>query len=74
MTHSIGYGCLHRGQQMHGALPIHSGERHNIIVWMRSSQIRNKCCPMCDNSPDLVEVEGMGDGFSEQTVSVCSTS
>ena len=74
MIHQVGYGCLHRGQQMHGALPIQSGERHNMILWMRSSQTRNKCCPMCNEEPNLVEVNGTGDGFTVPTVSVCSAS
>lgn len=74
MIHKVGYGCLHLGQHMHGALPIHSGERHNMVLWMRSSQIRNNCCPMCNKKPDLVEVTGIGDGFTVSNVSVCSTS
>ncbi|CAG2246755.1 2-oxoglutarate and iron-dependent oxygenase domain-containing protein 2 [Mytilus edulis] len=51
-------GLLHRGQHMHGAKPIHSGERYNLIIWMRSSKIRNKLCPMCDNEPELIETVG----------------
>ena len=74
IEHRQGYGVLHRGQQMHGALPIHSGERHNIIIWMRSSEIRNKCCPMCARKPNLVKVAGKGDGFTAQNMSICSTS
>ncbi len=74
IKHQQGYGILHRGQQMHGALPIYSGERQNIIVWMRSSEIRNKCCPMCGKKPNLVKVVGKGDGFTIPSMSICSTS
>ncbi|XP_064612752.1 2-oxoglutarate and iron-dependent oxygenase domain-containing protein 2-like [Liolophura sinensis] len=77
--HSPGCGILHRGQHRHGAQPIRSGERYNLIVWMRCAQLRNERCPMCDMTPDLVEVEGPGDGFSDpqgnyeeqRTVQVC---
>lgn len=38
--HVVGRGILHDGKQMHGALPLLSGERYNLIVWMRSSTYR----------------------------------
>ncbi|XP_062999825.1 2-oxoglutarate and iron-dependent oxygenase domain-containing protein 2 isoform X2 [Elgaria multicarinata webbii] len=73
------HGLLHRGGQMHGALPIASGERWNLIVWMRSSAVRNQLCPMCNREPELVDAEGFGDGFTRspevlppETVDVCS--
>ncbi|KAG7171856.1 2-oxoglutarate and iron-dependent oxygenase domain-containing protein 2-like [Homarus americanus] len=60
--------------ERHGALPISEGVRYNLIIWMRSSQIRNELCPMCDEKPTLVPVKnGYGDGFSMNTVDVCST-
>jgi hypothetical protein len=72
-SHRVGYGLVHRSQQLHGALPMSSGSsRHNIIIWMRSSRERNRLCPMCDRQPDLVETEGPGDGFSIEEVQVCS--
>lgn len=72
-SHQLGYGLLHRGQQYHGALPIMSGVRHNLIIWMRSSEVRNKLCPMCDQTPTLVPVtEGFGDGFTQPEEDVCS--
>ncbi|XP_074154996.1 2-oxoglutarate and iron-dependent oxygenase domain-containing protein 2 isoform X2 [Sminthopsis crassicaudata] len=58
------YGVLHRGGQLHGALPLDSGERWNLIIWMRASVIRNVMCPMCKKPPQLVEDEGYGDGFT----------
>ena len=60
---------------MHGALPIRTGERHNLIIWMRSSEVRNKLCPMCNREPRLAPVtSGYGDGFtSGPSVSICST-
>ena len=58
---------------MHGALPIQSGERINLIIWMRSSAVRNKLCPMCNRIPRLVpSFEGSGDGFTVNPVSVCA--
>ncbi|XP_058672787.1 2-oxoglutarate and iron-dependent oxygenase domain-containing protein 2 [Ammospiza caudacuta] len=77
VEHVWGRGLLHRGGQMHGALPIASGERWNLIVWMRSSAVRNRLCPMCRRKPELVPAEGFGDGFTEgqeqpETVSVCA--
>ncbi|GIY88531.1 2-oxoglutarate and iron-dependent oxygenase domain-containing protein 2 [Caerostris darwini] len=64
VPHKKGYGIFHRGQQLHGALPISKGERHNIILWMRSSSVRNKLCPMCNSSPVLSPSSGYGDGFT----------
>lgn len=49
---------------MHEAQAITDGERHNLIVWMRSSSIRNRHCPMCDRPPSLVKSEMSGDGFT----------
>ncbi|NXK83115.1 OGFD2 protein, partial [Amazona guildingii] len=79
IEHVGAQGLLHRGGQIHGALPIASGERWNLIVWMRSSAIRNQLCPMCNKKPELVEAEGFGDGFTEDlkdnvlgTVDLCS--
>ncbi|XP_028852210.1 2-oxoglutarate and iron-dependent oxygenase domain-containing protein 2 isoform X2 [Denticeps clupeoides] len=64
VEHHVSQGVLHRGQQMHGALPISAGVRWNLIVWMRSSQERNKMCPMCSKKPTLVESRGFADGFT----------
>ncbi|KAJ8263596.1 hypothetical protein COCON_G00160530 [Conger conger] len=63
--HRVAEGLLHRGQQMHGALRISSGERWNLIVWMRASRVRNKLCPMCGNKPQLMEGRGFADGFTD---------
>jgi len=49
-----GHGVLHAGLDMHKALPITSGTRHNLILWCRSSCIRNDLCPMCFKQPRLV--------------------
>ena len=35
-------GLLHIGKHRHGALPIKSGERYNLIVWYRSTKIRKQ--------------------------------
>uniref|UniRef100_A0A3P9LE92 2-oxoglutarate and iron-dependent oxygenase domain containing 2 n=1 Tax=Oryzias latipes TaxID=8090 RepID=A0A3P9LE92_ORYLA len=63
--HRITEGLLHRGQHMHGALPISHGQRWNLIIWMRASQERNKLCPMCNIKPSLVEGRGFADGFTK---------
>ena len=59
---------------MHGALPIQSGERINlIIIWMRSSPVRNKLCPMCNRVPRLMpSFGGSDDGFTVKPVSDCA--
>ncbi|XP_068100409.1 2-oxoglutarate and iron-dependent oxygenase domain-containing protein 2 isoform X2 [Hyperolius riggenbachi] len=79
VEHMPGQGILHRGQQMHGALPITSGERWNLIIWMRASSVRNKLCPMCDKQPRLIETAAQGDGFTMpekqdriETVEICA--
>ena len=66
--HRPGHGILHRGDHIHMALPIESGERWNLILWLRSSQHRNRTCPMCGKKPDLCEVPSgsYGDGFTIQ--------
>ncbi|XP_072456748.1 2-oxoglutarate and iron-dependent oxygenase domain-containing protein 2 isoform X2 [Notamacropus eugenii] len=77
VPHMMGQGVLHRGGQLHGALPLESGERWNLIIWMRASSVRNSLCPMCRKPPQLVEDEGFGDGFTQEegqpgTVDVCT--
>ena len=64
--HVLGHGILHRGDHVHRALPIESGERWNLILWLRSSAHRNRTCPMCGQKPDLAEVASgsYGDGFT----------
>ena len=49
---------------MHGALPIQSGERISLIIWMSSSAVLKKLCPMCDRVPRLMpSFGGSGDGY-----------
>ncbi|CAB1450017.1 unnamed protein product [Pleuronectes platessa] len=67
VEHRVTEGLLHRGQHMHGALPISSGQRWNLILWMRASKERNKLCPMCNRKPSLVEGEGFADGFTKHS-------
>ncbi|XP_061907505.1 2-oxoglutarate and iron-dependent oxygenase domain-containing protein 2 [Entelurus aequoreus] len=74
VEHKRSEGVLHRGQHMHGALPISSGQRWNLIVWMRSSQVRNKLCPMCNRRPALVEGEGFADGFTRHAAPLLANS
>jgi len=74
VKHKKGYGVLHRGQHRHGAMPIEGdgAERHNLIIWMRASSVRNALCPMCNEIPKLLEVPGMNDGFTSRWTEVCS--
>ncbi|XP_067458041.1 2-oxoglutarate and iron-dependent oxygenase domain-containing protein 2 [Thunnus thynnus] len=74
VEHRVTEGLLHRGQHMHGALPISSGQRWNLIIWMRASQERNSLCPMCNRRPMLVEGEGFADGFTKHSASLLNTS
>ncbi|XP_068461375.1 2-oxoglutarate and iron-dependent oxygenase domain-containing protein 2 isoform X2 [Clinocottus analis] len=74
VQHRVTEGLLHRGQHMHGALPISSGQRWNLIIWMRASQERNKLCPMCNRKPTLVEGEGFADGFTKHSDAQLNTS
>jgi len=61
----VGRALMHSGRHIHGVMPIEQGYRHNIIIWMRSSDVRNKICPMCKQSPNVELVdEGTGDGFT----------
>ena len=62
--HNFAYGILHRGRHLHKAMPIESGERLNLIIWMRSSKIRNELCPMCQKPPNKIPVPFYGDGFT----------
>jgi hypothetical protein len=66
-THRRGRCLLHRGRQRHQAHPITSGKRVNLIIWMRSSSVRNSQCPMCGEEPSLVTCDGYGDGFTSTT-------
>ena len=46
--HEAGIGFLHRGQQIHEATELESGERVNLVAWFKSSEWRlNNWCPMC---------------------------
>ncbi|XP_037673171.1 2-oxoglutarate and iron-dependent oxygenase domain-containing protein 2 isoform X1 [Choloepus didactylus] len=75
VEHMVGQGILHRGGQLHGARPLDSGERWNLVIWLRASAVRNRLCPMCCREPELVEDEGYGDGFTREeptTVDVCA--
>ena len=51
-----GHAVLHLGGHVHAALPIASGERHNLVVWMRSRAHRRvRGCPMCGETANLLE-------------------
>ena len=53
---TVGHGVLHLGRQIHSALPNSRGERHNLVVWMRSPKHRRvHGCPMCGRTDLLLE-------------------
>uniref|UniRef100_A0A8C3WXY2 2-oxoglutarate and iron dependent oxygenase domain containing 2 n=1 Tax=Catagonus wagneri TaxID=51154 RepID=A0A8C3WXY2_9CETA len=75
VEHVVGQGILHRGGQLHGARPLCTGERWNLVVWLRASAVRNRLCPMCCREPQLVDDEGFGDGFTREepaSVDLCA--
>lgn len=72
VEHRVTEGVLHRGQQMHGALPISSGCRWNLVLWMRASRQRNRLCPMCSGTPRLQPCEDYGDGFTDEDNWTCT--
>ena len=41
VAHEKGRALLHIGRHRHGAEPIESGERFNLIMWLRSSKVRH---------------------------------
>ena len=52
-----GHAVLHLGANVHAALPISSGERYNLVMWMRSSQHRQRVgCAMCGATDRLLVV------------------
>ena len=62
--HQQGRAVIHRGSDLHCVLPLETGRRVNLVMWMRSSAVRNVMCPMCKKTPNLEPVEfGWGDGF-----------
>ncbi|CAJ1356021.1 unnamed protein product [Effrenium voratum] len=66
-----GHGVFHAGLELHRATPISQGRRHNLILWCRSSGIRNDLCPMCFRQPSVVPTNTFHhEGF---TVPPCET-
>ena len=47
-------GVSSRVLRLHKATPISNGRRHNLILWCRSSGVRNDLCPMCFKEPNVV--------------------
>ncbi len=47
--HKMGRGLLHPGALRHEAMPVEEGVRHNLIVWMRSSEERSRICARLSN-------------------------
>jgi len=65
VQHQRGRGVLHSGRALHGAMPLRAGNRTNLILWFRSSSVRNSVCPMCEQKPSLMaEPAGTADGFT----------
>jgi hypothetical protein len=55
--HTPGRGILHIGKHRHGANPIRSGERYNLILWCRSSAMRAQQSHACTCCGDHMEEE-----------------
>mmetsp|Transcript_22976 Transcript_22976/g.46518 ORF Transcript_22976/g.46518 Transcript_22976/m.46518 type:complete len:355 (+) Transcript_22976:101-1165(+) len=67
-----GHGVLHSGRELHQAEPVQSGRRQNLILWCRSSEVRNYECPMCWQPPRCLPTNQYTDeGF---TVPPCGLS
>jgi len=51
LVHRVGHGALHAGSHRHGVRPLRSGQRTNLIAWLRSSRLRRGddggCRPWC---------------------------
>jgi len=44
---SIGTALIHSGRRLHKVESVLAGERFNLILWCRSSKLRNGSCPCC---------------------------
>jgi len=53
LQHCRGFGILHAGAEQHQADSLLSGWRENLIFWCRSSNVRNRKCPRCGETPRL---------------------
>jgi hypothetical protein len=64
LQHRQGWAVLHPGSALHGALALTGGARTNLLLFMRSSSVRGRRCPVCREQPQLEAAgEGQGDGF-----------
>lgn len=60
-----GHGIIHAGLDYHQSIAITSGRRHNLIIWCRSSAVRNKICHLCSSVPTVVPTnEYAHEGFT----------
>mmetsp|Transcript_55493 Transcript_55493/g.162113 ORF Transcript_55493/g.162113 Transcript_55493/m.162113 type:complete len:355 (+) Transcript_55493:83-1147(+) len=60
-----GHGVLHAGRELHQAEPVETGRRQNLILWCRSSEVRNAECPMCFMPPRVLPTnEYTDEGFT----------
>jgi len=64
--HVPGIALIHAGKHRHGALKIHSGERHNLIIWFKSSSYahENHTCT-CNHHHEEHHHEGKKDHHHE---------
>jgi len=72
VQHRRGWAILHRGSALHGAMPVTEGCRTNLIIWFRSSAVRNRHCPMCGEPPRLKEVRETIEIEDQEETKVCS--
>ncbi|CAH8608931.1 unnamed protein product [Dicrocoelium dendriticum] len=60
VEHQPGWVIIHRGRHVHGVHPFLSSDgssRRSIIVWLRCSSTRNKRCPRCFLTPNLIPMK-----------------
>ncbi len=56
IEHEIGRCILHDGKHMHGSKTLLKGERTNLIIWLRSTEYREKNPPMHNPTEELLEL------------------
>jgi len=61
-----GTALMHPGEMLHEVLPLESGNRMGLIIWLRSTRWRSKNgCPLCLNHDGLLYAPGPEGGPPE---------
>lgn len=60
VAHKVGSALFHVGQHWHGSTSLQSGERHNVVMWFRSSKMRQSAAEsffhQCENKLEHAEL------------------